>query len=57
MNRQQRRQKPSRVFSNKKGPQVVITKYKDMFGMTRFTKTTKILQRLKGKTIVHYESY
>lgn len=44
MNRQQRRQKPQREFSNKKGIQLVVVgkfKYK------------KVFQRIGKKTIVH----
>lgn len=44
MNRQQRRQKPQREFSNKKGIQLVVVgkfKYKRVF------------QRIGAKTIVH----
>ena len=45
----------SREFNNKKGIQIVISKYRDMFGIWRFTKTVKKFQRLNKKTIVHYE--
>jgi len=46
----------SRAFSNKKGVQMVITPYFDSFMQkVRFTKTTKRLQHIEGKTIVHYD--
>ena len=49
MNRQQRRMKEKRNFSNKKGIQLVITR----LGNT-FYKYKKQLQRIDNKTIVHY---
>jgi len=49
MNRQQRRMKEKRAFSNKKGVQLIVTK----LGNT-FFKTKKVLQYSKGKTILHY---
>ena len=49
MNRQQRRQTEKRPFSNKKGIQLVINR----FGNT-FEKYEKVLQRVAGKTILHY---
>ncbi|WP_299116863.1 hypothetical protein [uncultured Winogradskyella sp.] len=50
-NRSHRRRKPQRVFSNKKGRQIVVTRFGN-----KFEKTEKILQRLNGKTIVHYKA-
>jgi hypothetical protein len=46
-----------RDFNNKKGVQLVVTPFYDRFKKrTRFTKVYKVLQRFKGKTIVHYVS-
>ena len=49
LNRQQRRQKKERPFSNKKGLQLIVTR----IGNT-FYKYKKQLQRMNNKTIVHY---
>lgn len=49
LNRQQRRQKKERPFSNKKGLQLIVTR----IGNT-FYKYKKQLQRINNKTIVHY---
>lgn len=43
-----------RDFSNKKGVQLVVTKFiNPMTGRLQIIKSKKILQYLKGKTIVH----
>lgn len=48
--------KLGRSFSNKKGTQLVVTPFYDREMRTvRHTKTFKRLQRLNGKTIVHYD--
>lgn len=55
-NRRQRRiamginKKGVRNFSNKKGAQIIVTKV----GNGREVKHKRILQRLPGKTLVHY---
>lgn len=49
MNRQQRRMKEKRLFSNKKGIQLIVTRLGE-----NFYKTKKVLQYEKGKTILHY---
>lgn len=53
--RQEKRQsKLGREFSNKKGVQMIVTPFYNMLtGRTSFTKITKRLQHLDGKTIVH----
>lgn len=45
-----RKAKEGRDFSNKKGIQLVITRFGG-----RFTKIEKDLQYLKGKTLIHYK--
>ena len=56
MNRRQRRistgknKKGARNFSNKKGAQIIVTKLSN----GREVKHKRILQRLPGKTLVHY---
>ncbi len=45
-----RRKKLGRAFNNKKGIQLVVTQ----IGNYQFTKYKKVIQYLKGKSIVHY---
>ena len=51
LNRQQRRQKKERLFSNKKGLQLIVTRLRIN---NIFYKYKKQLQRMNNKTIVHY---
>lgn len=48
-NRQARRQKFGRLFSNKKGVQITVTK----IGALSFMKYRKVLDHHNGKTILH----
>ena len=45
--------KLSRLFSNKAGIQLVVSRYFDK--VTKFMKTETVLQREHGKTIVGYK--
>jgi hypothetical protein len=49
-NRRERREKPTRVASNKSGTQLVVSR----INIYQFTKYKKALQYLNKKRIVHY---
>lgn len=49
MNRQQRRQTEKRPFSNKKGIQLIVTRFGNSF-----SKYKKVFQQIGNKRILHY---
>lgn len=53
---EKRLSKLGRNFSNKKGVQLLVNRFIDpKTGLVKFTKITKFLQRLEGKTLVQYQ--
>ena len=49
MNRRQRRMKKKRPFSNKKGLQLIVTKFGNSF-----SKYKRVFQQIGNKRILHY---
>lgn len=49
MNRRQRRMKEKRAFSNKKGLQLIVTKFGNSF-----SKYKKVFQQIGKKRVLHY---
>ena len=49
LNRQQRRQKKERPFSNKKGLQLIVTRVGNSF-----SKYKKVFQQIGNKRVLHY---